>query len=417
MKMILHIAWRNLMRNKRRTILSAVTIAVGMMYFAMMDTMMTGMDKGAVDNMIELSTGAVKIQTRKYEADQQSLPLEHGISDRKEISELLMKDSRVKGITGRTIFLGQLSNYEDVYPVQGIVVERENDENVFSLKQYIEGEYFSEESRNEIILGADLAEDLNVGLGGLITLYSRTRFDTRNADEFVIVGLIKSTDPNINQNSVLITREAGEEFLELEGLITELVVSLNERNAFKTLVNDMVEIQTTLRNAFPEDTVMTFNETGADFMKMSESKSKFGYIFLMTILFIAAVGIFNTVLMSVYERVREIGVLRAHGMTPGTLTKMFMLEGFFTGIIGAVFGFILSLIVVYLFVEKGLPMDKMAGDMDVTGMPIWGTLYGVWNIPSIIAAALFSIVISTVAAVIPARKAGKMSVTDALRFN
>lgn len=418
MKMILQIAWRNLLRNKRRTFLSALTIAVGIMYFAMMDSLMTGMDKSAIDNMIDLSTGAVKIQSREYEAEQESFPLEYGVEKReKSITEMLRSDERVRGITTRAVFLGQLSNYEDMFPVRGIVIDRETDSTVFTVDEYIDGEYLGKSSQSEILLGGALAKDLGVGVGDMITLYAQTKYETQNADDFTIVGLVNSGDPGINSNTIFISKEAGDEFLDLEGFASELNVSLHDRNTFNELLADMTEIQGELQKAFPDDTILTFNETGADFIQMSKSKSGFGYIMLTVILFIAAVGIFNTVLMSVYERIREIGVLRAHGMKPKDLVKMFMLEGFFTGVLGGILGFFLAVGVVYLFVEYGMNYEKMAEGMDLSNLPIGGIIYGVWNIPQVIGAGIFSTIIATVAAVIPAKKAGKMSVTDALRFN
>ncbi len=418
MKMMLQIAWRNLMRNKRRTFLSALTIAVGMMYFAMMDSLMAGMDKQAVDNMVNLSTGAVKIQTREYEAEQETFPLEFGIESENQIIELLSDDPRVKGISPRTIFMGQVTNYEDMVPVRGIVVNHLKDTLVFSLTEHIEGSYFGEDSENEILIGSSLAEDLGLELNSYITLYGQTKYETQNADDFVVVGIINSPDPTINSNTVFISESAGEKFLDLEGLRSEINISLHDRNSFDDMLDDMVEIQTTLQAALPSDTVLTFRETGADFIKMMESKSGFGYMMLSVVLFIAAVGIFNTILMSVYERVREIGVLRAHGMHPNDLTKMFMFEGLYTGILGSILGFILAILVTYYFVEVGLDYSELASDMDLSNVPVsMTTMYGVWNIPQIISAAIFSTIIATIAAVIPARKAGKLSVTDALRHN
>lgn len=418
MKMMLRIAWRNLMRNKRRTFLSALTIAVGMMYFAMMDSMMAGMDKSAVDNMIELSTGALKIETRQYEADRESFPLEFGIeAEVDSIRSALMADSRVRGVTTRAVFLGQLSNYEDMQPVKGVVVDSRNDTTVFSLMKHIEGDYFGRNPVNEILLGAGLAEDLSVGVGDMITLYAQTKYETQNADDFTIVGIVNSSDISVNMTTAFITREAGEQFLDLEGFVSEINVSLHDRNSFTDLLSDMTSIQSELQKGFPSDTIQTFNETGADFIQMMKSKSGFGYIMLSVILFIAAVGIFNTILMSVYERIREIGVLRSHGMKPKDLTVLFMLEGVYTGIIGALLGFALALFVTWLLVEFGINYEGMLKGMDLSKFPISLQMYGVWNIPHICYAGIFSIVIAAFAAVIPAYKAGKMKITDTLRHN
>lgn len=416
MNTLFKIAFRNIYLQKRRTILSALTIAVGIMFFSMMDSVMEGSDKAAVKNLIELSTSSVKIVTKKYEEDKESFPLIYSIKNRDELEKRIKKFKNVTGLTERTIFAGQLSNYSEVIPVKGIVLNRETDEKVFSLKQHIEGKYFSEDNTNEIIIGIDLANSLNLKIGDGVTLYALTKYETRNADDFEIIGLINSTHPELNKSTIFMTNKAADQFLDLEGEFTELNVALRERNAYEDLFEDIDLIKTQLSSEFKDLQINTFMDLARDFLNIMESKRGFGYVFLFAILFIASVGIFNTVLMSVYERVREIGVLRAHGMMPKELTIMFMLEGFFTGLLGALLGLIISLIIVWLFVEVGYSVDQFAKDIDTTGMPIWGKFYGVWNIPTILLASLFSIFVSTVAAVIPARKASKMSVTNALRF-
>jgi putative ABC transport system permease protein len=415
--MLLKIALRNIDRNRRRTIFSALTIAVGMLFFSVMDSLLAGMDKGAVTAMIELSVGAVKIQTRAYDADKESFPLDHGIDTRNRLTAELKKDLRVTAVTGRTLFLGRLSNNTDMIAVTGIVIEPQTDAQVFSLTRYLEGNYFSNDSRREIILGKDLAKEMRVAPGDQITLYAVTRYDSRNAEDFTIIGLVNCTDPGINKNTVILSRDAGEPFLQLDGLVTELNVALKGRNLSSTLFHDMTDIQQRLGAQFPAYTFLTYNEMGADFRALAQGKKKFSFMFLWAILFIAAVGIFNTVLMSVYERIREIGVLRAHGIEPASLAIMFMMEGMFTGLLGALIGGILSVGLVGMLVTIGIPMDRFMSGMDTTGFPVWGTLHGVWNFPALFFSGVVAVLISSVAAILPARKAAKMSITETLRFN
>ncbi|MBD3242583.1 MAG: FtsX-like permease family protein [Chitinivibrionales bacterium] len=121
-------------------------------------------------------------------------------------------------------------------------------------------------------------------------------------------------------------------------------------------------------------------------------------------------------LMSVYERIREVGVLRAHGMESGQVTLMFVLEGVLTGLLGSIIGLILGVAVNWVLVVYGYPIDKIAGDMDVAGIPYWGTIYGEWNVATLVWMFVFGVVVSTVAGIIPARKAATMEVTQTLRF-
>ncbi len=416
METLFKIAFRNIMRNKRRTITSGITIAFGIMFFIFYDSIMNGMDKGATDNMIQLSTSSVKILTKKFYEDRKSFPLKHGIRNEEEIKDFVFENSNVTGVTPRLEFLGELSNYSEYKPIIGKVIKKENDALVFKLRDYILGDYFSFNSEREIILGKKLAKEMGVDIGDDITLYALTRYESRNADDFKVVGILNTTDPNINNNTVLITYKAANDFLDLEDLKTELNISIKKQNKFNDELKIMAGIKKELDSKFPELIILTFEDMAADFINMKEQKQAWSWVFIIVILLIAAVGIFNTVLMSVYERIREIGVLRAHGLKPGELSILFIFEGFITGILGSALGVLLGCIANYFLVNYGYPIDKIAGDMDVSGFPIWGTIYGQWNIGILVVGFLFGIIVATLAGVIPARKAAKMEITEALRF-
>src|SRR5512136_1107927 len=102
--MIIKIALRNLLRHRRRTLLSAATIAAGLLVFIFMNSLITGLDRGLVDNMVNLSTGAVKIQTARYDREKKSYPLDFGLADWTALAEELRRDSRVADVTPRTPF-------------------------------------------------------------------------------------------------------------------------------------------------------------------------------------------------------------------------------------------------------------------------------------------------------------------------
>lgn len=416
MGMTLKIAVRNIMRHKRRTLTSAIVIAVGLMFYIFMDSVMAGLDRGGIDNMIALSTSAVKVHTEAYEQDKEAMPLDHGIDDVSAIRQTLDNDRQVVGVTPRTTFLGQLSNYEETVPVVGTAIDPATDSTVFSLKPSLVGSYFSDQNEREIILGQRLAQELGVDTGGYITLYALTRYDSRNADEFRIVGLLATTDPAINRSSVLISYAAANDFLDLDNLVTEVNVGIERRVNFRDMAADAERVKQRIESTVPSVTAMTFMDLGASFLEIARSKRSFGVVFLGIVLLIAAVGIFNTVLMSVYERIREVGVLRAHGMRAGQVTTMFVLEGVLTGLLGSLIGLALGIAVNWVLVVYGYPIDKLAGDIDTAGIPYWGTIYGEWNMATLVWMFFFGVVISTVAGIIPARKAATMEVTQTLRF-
>ena len=417
MGMILKIALRNIGRHRRRTVLSAITIAAGLAVFIFMDSMLTGIDRMSIDNMIALSSGALKIRTLRYDKEKNTFPLNYGLnSSLPRLQAALVREKRVMHVTRRTQFLGQLSNYSETVPVVGTVVDEAADILVFGLKPLITGSYFSADNGREILMGRQLAQDLGVGVGDNITLYALTKYDSRNADQFRIAGLLNTADPTINHSGVFITYTGANDFLDLENTVSELDVSVQRNSNLAIFSRDVKDIQTRLQSEFPLLRVSTFLELGAGVLELTRAKRMAGVIFMAIILVIAVVGIFNTVFMSVYERIREIGVLRAHGMKPRDITVMFLLEGFITGLLGGSFGLILgSLINVYL-VTRGIPMEKIAGTVATASYGISGSIYGEWNWAAMAVVFVFGTLIAAAAGVIPARKASKIQVITALRF-
>jgi putative ABC transport system permease protein len=129
---------------------------------------------------------------------------------------------------------------------------------------------------------------------------------------------------------------------------------------------------------------------------------------------IAAVGIVNTILMSVYSRIREIGVLRAYGMTRRDISRLFLLEGLAIGLIGSTAGLIVGCLFNLPMSVYGFDLSPFASAMG--SLPITGVLRGEWNIPTLVFGFVFGLAVSLGSAQIPARKAAKIEPTEALRF-
>lgn len=416
MGLLITIALRNMLRHKRRTVSSAITIAVGITFFLLMDSVLAGLDRGGIDNMINLSASAVKVEQLAYRQEREAFPLQYGITDFAALKQVLEKNSQVVGVTPRTRFLGQLAHGIDAIPVAGTVIEPATDSLVFKLTRFLTGSYLSG-AQNGVVLGAQLASEMGLELGGYVTLSALTRYGSHNADEFKIVGLLTTTDPALNGSSVIMAYGTANEFLDLDGLITEADIALKRRVNLQDMVADAVQVKEMLQKSFPDYAPETFMESGASFLEIAKSKRAAGYVFLVLLLLIAGVGIFNTVLMSVYERIREVGVLRAHGLPPSQVTAMFVLEVFFTGVLGSTLGMLIGGLATWVVVVFGYPLDKiLTSDAMVSGMPFWGTIYGEWNIPAMVLLFIFCTVVATVAGYIPARRAGKMAITEALRF-
>jgi putative ABC transport system permease protein len=417
MNEVFRIAVRNVLRHKRRAFITAITMMVGIGIFIGMDSMMTGMDRVTINNMIDLKESSVKIFTKQYDADRSVYPLDYGIPDPAAVSRYLSTDSRVRASTNRTLFIGQVSNYRDALPVVGTVVDPQTDSKVFTLADYTEGKFFGTGKSNQIVMGKELALKLGFKLGDAVLLSARTKYDAQNADEFTIVGLLSTSDPAINQSSVFITYATADNFLDLENLVTEVDVKLVHRVNLADAERDASAVAAGVSSAFPALAPYTFKQLGQAFLDLMNQKKMWGFLIIFIILLIAAVGIVNTVLMSVYERIREVGVLKALGFTRREVVWMFTLEGVFVGVLGSALGAILGALLDLYLILEGIPLSAFGENLGASsGIAFWGTLYGEWNPGAILFAIGFGLVVAVVSAVIPARKAAKMAATTALRF-
>ncbi len=416
---VFKIALRNVLRNKRRTLLTGLTTMFGIFFFIFMDSLMTGMDRGSIQNLIEYNDSSFKIQTKQYHNEERAMPLKFGIKEDVQIEQFMLRQPRVEGVTRRTRFIGEVSVYESSAQIDGVVVDPKKDESVFRLKNILgKGGYFKGDGVGQVIIGKGMAKDLGVGIGDSVVVAARTRYDSQNAVDLEVVGILDSSDPLLNASTVVITYAEANDFLDLEGLMTEMNVRVkwDKGLALKKYLARIDEIQKVFESKFKGYSTLTFREIGATYVELIKQKMAAGYVFLFFMLLIALVGIVNSVLMSVYERIREIGVLKALGFQPKEITRIFVFEGFLIGVVGSALGLIIGALFNIYLVNVGYNVAALAKGVDTTGFPMWGIIYGQWNPGTFVWVFIVGVLTATVAALIPAKKAAKMSATHCLRF-
>lgn len=421
MSTLFKIAWRNVWRHWKRTLITLITMMVGLGIFVAMDSMLKGMDAAGLESIINLSDSSLRISTKEYEEERGAVPLDYGISNIEVLEKRLLESSSVIAVAPRTRFIGELSSGIDSIPVMAVAVDPIKDAQVFTLSEHLEGSWLDgikdKNGDAHIVLGEKLARDLGVGLGDYITLYARTRYEAQNADDFLVTGLLKTDDPNINFNGVYLSFSDADSFLDLEGLRTELTVRMEKRINLKDAMADSDKLAAEIAAEYPLLEPLSFGEIGRSFLELAAMKSQFTTILVLIILLIAGVGIANTLLMSVYSRIREIGVLRAFGFKPKEIKRLFIIEGAIIGAVGSFAGMGLGVYFDYLLIRHGFPMGAFFGDDTNLGIPIGDVLYGEWNPSVIIVAGILGLVIAIIASRSPAKRASKLEVTDALRFN
>ncbi|MCX8013836.1 MAG: FtsX-like permease family protein, partial [Rectinema sp.] len=198
--------------------------------------------------------------------------------------------------------------------------------------------------------------------------------------------------------------------------LTEIDIRIPTAAKLDTLVKEAETTAASIESAFTGLEALSIGEAMKDYLAMRTMKSKFSYIIIAIVLLIAAVGIFNTLLMSMYSRIREIGVLAAYGLEPRQIKQLFSLEGLMIGMIGSAGGLLLGALFVWWLNTKGISFEGLIGNLDVGNLPKNLFIRGEWNLPSFAGGFLFGVIVSWLASLLPARKAASIEVTDALRF-
>lgn len=405
------IALRNTARHRRRTIITAIVMTVGIASFIFFDSIMAGMDRMTIDNMERHTVSSLKIRNPAYVEDITANPLDKGLENPQRAMAILAE----KGIpaTMRLRFVAAVSNYEDQLPLVADAVDPVRDREVFGTADSVSaGSWLGAEK--SVVIGSELAHEMGLGVGDYVVISARTVHDTTNADEFEIAGIATTPSTEINRSGLFLSLDDAWRLIDAPGLVTEIDASLPRAGSLGLAILRGDEAARKLSAELPGDRVDPISYLAKDYLAVRNFKAKNSYVVIFIVLLIAAVGIVNTILMSVYSRVREIGVLRAYGMTRRDISRLFLLEGLAIGLLGSAGGVAVGCLINVPMAAIGIDLSPFASAMG--NLPITGVLRGEWNPGAIAFGFFFGVAAALVSAQIPARKAAGFEPTDALRF-
>jgi len=406
--MLIKLAFRNIFRHFTRTFLTFLAIALGLALLIIMDSMLTGIDQESFDKIINYETGHIKIFDRGYREDEENLPLDRSIEKPGSIIKALENNPDVDGVTSRINFRIMLSDGIDQYPAVGIAIDPKDDQSVFLLRQALDKGEFLAKDEETMLVGEGLAEDFGVGIGDYLTILTRTKFDTYQALDLRIKGILRTEDPKIDWSAVVIPLALGQDSLDMGSGVTEIDIKLKDPSRTE-------EFRDRLAKEITGVEVATWKDLAEDVMAIAQAKRGGTSFLLFSVFLIALIGISNTILLAAFERVREIGMMAAMGMRRGQIVRLFVLEGAMIGVMGSIAGCVLGILLNIPLVMYGINWGLMMRDVGDFGYRITGASRGVWNINMIIGAFIFGVVISALTSIYPARVASRMEPTEALK--
>ena len=408
---IMKIAFKNLTRHRKRTLITASIIASAILVFLLMDSILIGLNNASYDNIINYSTSEIQVVKSDYWENREDLTLNNLITENQNFIKELNNNSSIEGVNKKLIFQARLNNGIDELPIKAVALEGESIENTLNLKDsIIEGSFFSK-GEYKAVLGKPLAELLNLEYKDYITLLFRTKEDTFNTIELEIGGILQSPNPDVNQNNVYLPLEIAQNALNLDNEFSHLLVKTTNISHVNKIAADLKDnIPLNQKNDF---NIIPWNELTA--VSVMNSKQGANKVILGIILLLAAIGIINTVILAALERMEEIGMMKAMGMKRNEIIYSFVLESTGLGIIGGVIGCLLGAVVVFLISTFGIDFTALYQiDMGDFGIPIVDKVYGAWNFNSFIFVFIFSVIVSMTASVFPAYWAAKKNPVDAI---
>jgi putative ABC transport system permease protein len=415
------LSFRNIFRFKRRTFITLSAISVGLGLLILSICLMNGVDKQSISNIINCQTSHIKIFKAGYFEKRDELPMDITIKDPDRIRSLLKDVPGILGTESRVLFGAGLIKGMDELPCLGVAIDPLVDPGLFIIKDsLVEGAWLDPDDA-KMLVGKSLAKDIGLAVGDLVTvrlITSTGREDfSWNAVDLEVKGIFASGHPTVDNQRIFIPLEIAGESLSLDSRVTEIVVRLNSDDD-KTIKTAQTRIKEILKTREDRFEVVTWKDLAGMFLTISKMKTRNSGMIIFIMLFIASMGIINTMLMSVMERTREIGMFSAMGMKKSEIMTLFIFEGGFIGAIGALLGCILGGLASWYFEVEGLSFAGWGDTVQKLSesiYPVKDVFYADLTPDVLVMTFIFGVGIAVLASFYPARKAAKLNPIDALR--
>jgi putative ABC transport system permease protein len=412
MKNIIKIAFRNLKRSGRRTMLTAALITIGVIFVLVYSALAGSFKSYMVGEITDSSLGHIQIHKKGYVASVDNLPLDKNLNEKQldKITQMLDNNPYIESYTFRIKLGGMFSNYISSTNIRLNAINPELENKTLPLfKNRIKEPSEEILKEGEILIPELLAKGMNVKKGDTAVLIVNNKQGSVNGINLKVTGIVSPISGPGGRDGYFHINDA-KKVLRIKGMeVSEIVVRIKD---VSKLEDAMISLQSLSEMK---------NEKGKplfelhDWTKLSPFFNIVKMLDLMNIsikiilISIVLISILNVMIMSVYERIKEIGTIAAMGTPPLTIVKLFLTEGFILGIFGAIAGAILSWIIV-----KSIDMFGVTFSF---GRQSDLVLHPTLLMSDVIIVSIIVIIISLIASISPAFKAAKLNPVDALRQN
>ena len=406
------LAWRNMWRNWRRTMISAIAIVLSMFLLILFQAVMDGMDQTVYGNTVRLYGGNVLIHAPGYREKASRLPM-LPVADVDAILAAVRTQPNVAAASRRINTGGLISNRDKSNAVNITAIEPDIEAPIsLAAENMRAGRFLTSEDGDNIVIGQALADHLRVTVGDRVSLLGRRKDESMRQRSMTVVGIFDLGLGEAEKGLVFINLPTAQTLYNLRGEVTEIAVILEKIGEENALIN-------TIAPEFPNHEVDSIYTLRPEFRDALNIDRVIGLLLGGILMMMGAVGILNLMLMAVFERTREMGVLAAMGLTGGQVMGLFVLEGSFIGLLGAVVGCLISWLLITWIGRTGIDLSSMYGDLSDYGdlYALMGThLYPAISGKIIILYGVAAAVIGALAALFPAWQASRREPAESLHY-
>ncbi len=399
------IAFRDLGRNRRRSALSLIAVALGVALLIVLSGIIAGSVEGSLQNNIRLQTGHLQVRAASYEEEKYSLLRRDLLEAPAALAARAASMSEVAAAAPVLWASGFLNTARDVAGVRLYGIDPASAVHEPIRAGLVAGEYLTPGARGEIMIGRLLAEDLGLQVGRRVTLSVPNPDGGLNEGVFTVRGLFATDVPGYDELAVFMPLAQAQAFTGVGERASAVVILLHRQEDADRIAARLVG---------PGLAVLTWRDLNALLLEAVESAMAFYALMDLIVMLVVAVVVANTLLMSVFERTREMGILAALGMKARQIMLMVLLGAVILGLAGIALGLLLGSGAVAYLARQGIYIGNLS-DVTSNFIAYGSVLYARFVPGEVLALAGWTLVVILVGSLYPAWVAARLQPVRALR--
>ncbi len=408
MLLYLRLAWRNIWRHRRRTLIIVLAMGLAMSMMVFYDGLMAGFNEAIYGNAIRVLGGNIQIHAAGYREKIDSNPM-IPLQDAQAVIETAKANPNVVSAARRITTGGLVSNHEGAFPISIIGIDPPAEQPLSLIARHISsGRWLATDDRDSVLMGKGLATEMEAKVGDRITLVGTDIHKQSRQRTMTVIGIYDIGLPDNEKTTLYISLGEAQELYGLPGQVTEVDVNLKR-------VGMEAGVVAALAPKLPGYEVESWDKNYPELATAMGNKNYMMNIFSVIIIAIAGIGILNMLLMAVYERTREIGLLAAIGLKPREIALLFILEGMMIGLVGVAVGAALGLGLNGSLGVTGLEFGSYSSLTSYMAL-ISGKVYPTLALDSVVTRGITVLIICGLAAWIPAVEASRREPAAALHY-